>query len=202
MLPLPRWLYRVRLQALLRSCLKPRRMQPPARMHPAPSRCRRLLPAATPLSTRTSIIYAFCCFLLSPCLFLESVRAGLAGANANDLFNRGDEYLAVADLARAGRTLNRFYGLVDQIVGDRRFDLHFWQEIDHVLGAAIQLRVALLAAEAFTSVTVMPETPIADNASRASSSLNGLMIAVMSFMYPSLCVEQGWRFSALIWSHA
>jgi hypothetical protein len=28
----------------------------------------------------------------------------------------------------------------------------------------------------------MPETPMADKASRASSSLNGLMIAVMSFM--------------------
>jgi len=28
------------------------------------------------------------------------------------------------------------------------------------------------------------------------------MIAVMSFIYPSLCVEQSWRFSALIWSHA
>src|SRR5262245_28603547 len=34
----------------------------------------------------------------------------------------------------------------------------------------------------FTSVTVMPCTPIADSASRTSSSLNGLMIAVTSFM--------------------
>src|SRR5579862_1788511 len=34
----------------------------------------------------------------------------------------------------------------------------------------------------FTSVTVMPETPISDSAARTSSSLNGLMIAVTSFM--------------------
>src|SRR5690606_40980942 len=33
-----------------------------------------------------------------------------------------------------------------------------------------------------TSVTVMPCTPIADRPSRTSSSLNGLMIAVISFM--------------------
>ncbi|EMP78607.1 PilL protein [Burkholderia pseudomallei MSHR1043] len=36
-----------------------------------------------------------------------------------------------------------------------------------------------------TSVTVMPETPSAESASRVSSSLNGLMIAVISFMKSS-----------------
>src|SRR6187402_2194039 len=104
-------------------------MQPLAPMHPAPSRCRRSLPAATPPSTRTSIIYAFFCFLLSPFrFFLESVRAGLTGANANDLFNRGDENLAVADLARACRALDRFDRLVDDIVRHRCFNLHFRQK--------------------------------------------------------------------------
>jgi hypothetical protein len=34
----------------------------------------------------------------------------------------------------------------------------------------------------------MPDTPIADKASRASSSLNGLMIAVINFMESSLDV--------------
>ncbi|CAH2771462.1 MAG: hypothetical protein CBARDCOR_1601 [uncultured Caballeronia sp.] len=48
--------------------------------------------------------------------------------------------------------------------------------------------MALLATEASYSVTVIPEKPIADNASRASSTLNGLMIAVMSFIYVSLAV--------------
>src|SRR3954469_10475903 len=37
----------------------------------------------------------------------------------------------------------------------------------------------------FTSVTVMPCTPMAESASRTSSSLNGLMMAVTSFMVPS-----------------
>jgi hypothetical protein len=37
-----------------------------------------------------------------------------------------------------------------------------------------------------TSVTVMPCTPMPYSASRTSSSLNGLMIAVMSFMFLSL----------------
>jgi acetolactate synthase-1/3 small subunit len=37
----------------------------------------------------------------------------------------------------------------------------------------------------FTSVTVMPETPISDNAARTSSSLKGLIIAVTSFMRDS-----------------
>src|SRR5574343_1574332 len=37
----------------------------------------------------------------------------------------------------------------------------------------------------FTSVTVMPCTPMADGASRTSSSLNGLMMAVTNFMMSS-----------------
>src|SRR5713101_7914135 len=40
----------------------------------------------------------------------------------------------------------------------------------------------------FTSVTVIPCTPIADSASRTSSSLNGLMIAVTSFMCKVPCL--------------
>src|SRR5215510_1002787 len=42
-----------------------------------------------------------------------------------------------------------------------------------------------------TSVTVMPCTPMADNASRTSSSLNGLMMAVTSFMKNPLALS--WR---------
>src|SRR5580693_7484476 len=36
-----------------------------------------------------------------------------------------------------------------------------------------------------TSVTVMPETPISDSAARTSSSLKGLMIAVINFILDS-----------------
>src|SRR5258707_11257722 len=45
----------------------------------------------------------------------------------------------------------------------------------------------------FTSVTVMPCTPIAERASRTSSSLNGLMIAVTSFIFSSPFYRAGKR---------
>ncbi|CAM2140169.1 protein of unknown function [Pararobbsia alpina] len=82
-----------------------------------------------------------------PC-FLESVRAGLAGANANDLFDRRDEDLAVTDLARTCCTFERFDRLLDDVVGHSGFDLHLGQKIDHVFRAAIELGMALLTAKA------------------------------------------------------
>src|SRR6478736_5214769 len=39
----------------------------------------------------------------------------------------------------------------------------------------------------------MPCTPIAESASRTSSSLNGLMIAVTSFMFSPVCAERSER---------
>src|SRR5450432_3269374 len=42
-----------------------------------------------------------------------------------------------------------------------------------------------------TSVTVMPETPMSESAARTSSSLKGLMIAVTSFMWNSVCRGRG-----------
>src|SRR4029077_1629476 len=49
-----------------------------------------------------------------------------------------------------------------------------------------------------TSVTVMPCTPSADSASRTSSSLKGLMIAVMSFICrPSMVVRARTHLRAL-----
>ena len=59
-----------------------------------------------------------------------------------------DEDLAVADLAGARAVLDGLDHAFDQIVGDRYFELDLGQEIDHVFGAAVQLGVALLAAEA------------------------------------------------------
>ena len=71
---------------------------------------------------------------------------------------------------------------IEHLVLDRGLDLHLRQEIDHVLGAAVQLGVALLPAEALhlghgDALHADPE-----RASRTSSSLNGLMIAVTSFI--------------------
>ena len=58
------------------------------------------------------------------------------------------EDLAVADAARVRRAADRLDGLLDHLVLDDQLDLHLGQEVDDVFGAAIELGVALLAAEA------------------------------------------------------
>src|SRR5262245_29067514 len=73
--------------------------------------------------------------------------AAFAGADADDLLDRRDEDLAVADLARARCLDDCLDGALDQIVGDDELDLHLWQEVDDILGTAVELRVPLLAAE-------------------------------------------------------
>src|SRR5258708_25541852 len=78
---------------------------------------------------------------------LESVRARLAGADAQRLLDGGDEDLAVADLAGMGGLLDGLDGALDLGVVDHDLDLHLGQEAHQVLGAAIDLGLALLAAE-------------------------------------------------------
>ncbi|CAL8475414.1 protein of unknown function [Caballeronia sp. S22] len=80
---------------------------------------------------------------------LERVGAGLAGADANDLFNRGDEDLSVTDLSRARGAFDGFDRLIDDVVRNGRLDLHFRQEVDDILRAPIELGVPFLSAEAF-----------------------------------------------------
>src|SRR5215218_5403360 len=77
----------------------------------------------------------------------ESVRTALAGADADRVVDRGDEYLAVADAIGLRGLLDRLDGAVDQGVVHDEFDLHLRQKVDHVLGTAIKLGMALLAAE-------------------------------------------------------
>src|SRR6185369_14897464 len=77
----------------------------------------------------------------------ERVLAGLAGPDADDLLERRDEDLSVADLAGAGSGFDRFDDPVDDRVVDRGFDLHLGQEVDDVLGAAVELRVPFLPPE-------------------------------------------------------
>src|SRR5690348_6402845 len=80
---------------------------------------------------------------------LQRVRAGFAGADAERLLDRGDEDLAVADLAGVGGLLDRLDRALDLAVVDHDLDLHLGQEADQVLGATIDLGLALLSAEAF-----------------------------------------------------
>src|SRR5450631_2666708 len=85
---------------------------------------------------------------LSRSCALQSVFAGLAGADAHDLLERRHEHLAVSDLAGARSALDGLDDAVDDRIVDGGFDLHLGEEVDHVLRAAVKLGVALLAAEA------------------------------------------------------
>src|SRR3546814_20426350 len=78
----------------------------------------------------------------------DGVAAGLAGADADRLLDAGYEDLAVADAPSAGRRLDRLDRAFGQRVLDHDLELHLGQEIDDVFRAAVELRMALLAAEA------------------------------------------------------
>jgi len=71
-----------------------------------------------------------------------------AGADADDLLHRRDEDLPVADAPRARAAHDRVHDLRDALVGHEHRELHLGQEVDHVLGAAVELGVPLLATEA------------------------------------------------------
>ena len=86
----------------------------------------------------------------------KGFRAGFAGADTHDFQQFGDEYLAVTDLARAGRLLDRLYDRVDLIVSDRKL-------IDPATGAVLSAGADYDYAEvyfktnyAFTGVTYSP----------------------------------------------
>src|SRR3546814_10317106 len=79
---------------------------------------------------------------------LDGSRAALAGADADGFLDRADEDLAVADASGVARLLNGLHGALDQLVLQDDLDFHLGQEIDDIFGAAVELGVALLAAEA------------------------------------------------------
>src|SRR5688500_3970893 len=104
--------------------------------------CASVTPAKASDSTRARNAQNFFISFSSECR-----RIGLAGADADDFFQIEHEDLAVADLAGVRRFLDRLDHLLEQLGLDRGFDLHLGQEVDHVLGAAVELGVALLPAE-------------------------------------------------------
>src|SRR4029450_6336636 len=78
----------------------------------------------------------------------QRLGAGLAGADADRLLDAGDEDLAVADLAGAGGLADGLDRALDQRIVDHHLDLDLGQETHGVLRAAVDLGLALLAAEA------------------------------------------------------
>ena len=80
-------------------------------------------------------------------MWSEGVSADFSGADADRLFDRRHEDLAVTGLAGAGDSLNRFDNSFDTVIENHRLDLYLGQKVDDVLGASIELGVALLAPE-------------------------------------------------------
>src|SRR3954468_13372658 len=81
--------------------------------------------------------------------FLQCVVVGLTGADAHGAIEVVDKDFAVADLAGLGGVTDRGHDLVFDAILDTDLDLELGQEVHGVLGAAINLGMALLAAETF-----------------------------------------------------
>jgi hypothetical protein len=79
---------------------------------------------------------------------LDGFVAALSGADAHGFLYPRDENLAIADTAGLRRTADRLDSLLGLGVLDDQLDLHFGQEVDDVLGTAIELGMALLPPEA------------------------------------------------------
>src|SRR5690349_14388060 len=78
---------------------------------------------------------------------LKCVCVRFTGPDPDDLLQVIDENLAIADLAAVGRLRDRFDDALSKVVGHGDLELDLRQEINDVLGAAIQLGVTLLPAE-------------------------------------------------------
>src|SRR5438552_3389779 len=78
---------------------------------------------------------------------LESALVALPGADADRRVHRVDEDLAISDIAGLGRSRQHASDLVYHAVRHHHLDLDLGEKIHRVLATAIELRVALLAAE-------------------------------------------------------
>src|SRR5262245_49199307 len=79
---------------------------------------------------------------------LESFFVAVAGADAHGLQHVKHENLAVADAAGGSGRLDSLDNAVRHAVGYGDFNFHFRHEVHGILGTAIDLGVALLAAKA------------------------------------------------------
>ena len=121
-------------------------------------------------------------FVLGP---LEGVAITFARSDAQRMIDRDHEDFAVADLAGSRGFRDSLDGLVRDVVRDGRLNSNLGHKFPLIFRAPVNPGMALLAANAFTSVTVMPLIPAPASASRTALSFNGLIMAVMSFMRKS-----------------
>src|SRR3546814_6355211 len=75
------------------------------------------------------------------------VRTGFTGTDTINLLEIKDENLAIADLAGSGRLLDRFDDLIQHVILDGNFELDLGQEIDDILGTAVELGVTFLTSK-------------------------------------------------------
>lgn len=115
---------------------------------------------------------------------LQCRFVSFAGTDANDALQFSDENFAVANFSGVSRFADDIDDFIQLIVGNRHINLHFWQKVDAILGAAVELRVTFLTAKSFDFSDRQALTPMEDKASRTSSSLNGLITTVTSFISP------------------
>src|SRR5579862_77631 len=81
--------------------------------------------------------------------FLDGIRASFTRTDADDILDRNDEDFSVTDAPGLRRLGNRLDDRGDRLVFRDDFKLHLGQEIDDVLGAAVQLCVSLLPTKPF-----------------------------------------------------
>src|SRR5215212_8627585 len=73
----------------------------------------------------------------------------LVGPDPDRFLDARYKNLAIADAPGMGRLADCLDGALDHVVGDDDLKLHLRQEVDDVLGAAVEFGVALLPAEPF-----------------------------------------------------
>src|SRR5262249_49108753 len=74
----------------------------------------------------------------------DSAVVGFARPDADGVFDRRDENLAIPDLTRAGGAHDGLNGLVHGAFRHHHLDFDLGQETDGVFGAAVNFRVPLL----------------------------------------------------------
>src|SRR5215467_10446205 len=79
---------------------------------------------------------------------LDGVGALFPSSDPDSLLNGHHKDLAVANFVRARSVLNHLHSTFDERIIEYDFDLELRQKVDHVLGPAIDLGVALLPTEA------------------------------------------------------
>ena len=75
---------------------------------------------------------------------LNSVVAGLTGADTDGLLDCRNENLAVADFIGFSCGTDGLDRAVEHFVGQNDLNFNFWQEVDDIFSAAVKLRVPFL----------------------------------------------------------